>query len=171
MIKPISIRSQEFHSGDIQLLLRKSQELLKNQKSILNFDNPWNLSDDEYRWLTSLSRDEFDDLVKIISSSNIRNSSNRSIRTCVGLYLCKLRLGISNRLLAYMFHLPDKRTVSRIIDSARQATLASFVLNHLGFPHVTRNDVINHHTSTIARQLISSGDDSTAIIVIDGTYI
>jgi hypothetical protein len=70
-----------------------------------------------------------------------------------------------------MFHLPDKRTVSRIIDSARQATLASFVLNHLGFPHVTRNDVINHHTSTIARQLISSGDDSTAIIVIDGTYI
>ena len=107
--------------------------MLKNQKRIFNFDNPRDLSDDEYKLLTSLSRDDFDDIVHIISSSNIR--------MCVGLYLCKFRLGLSNRLLAYMFHLPDKRTVSQIIDSARQAASTTFVPKHFGFSHVTRKDV------------------------------
>lgn len=172
MIKPISIRTQELNSADVQLLLTKSQELLRNQKRIFNFDNPRDLRDDEYKLLTSLSRDDFDDIVHIISSSsNIRNSSNRSIRACIGLYLCKLRLGLSNRLLAYIFHLPDKRTVSRIIDSARQAASTTFVPKHLGFSHVTREDVIDRHTTTLARQLISDGGDSTAIVIIDGTYI
>ena len=159
------------NSTDVQVLLNKSQELLRNEKRRFNFDNPRDLSDDEYKLFTSLSRDDFDDLVHIISSSNIRNSSNRSIRTCIGLYLCKLRLGLSNRLLAYMFHLPDKRTVSRIIDSACQAALTTFVPKHLGFSHVTRKDVIDCHTNTLVRQLITDGSDNTAIVVIDGTYI
>ena len=69
-----------------------------------------------------------------------------------------------------MFQLPDKRTVSRIIDSARQAILKDFVPYNLGFEHITRRDVIDHHTTTIARELMS-GDNFTAIVVIDGTYI
>ena len=170
-IKPISIRTQELSSADVQLLLNKSQYLLKNEKTRFNFDNPRAISDDEYRLLTSLSRDNFDDIVNSISSSNIRNSSNRSIRTCICLYLCKLRLGLSNRLLAFMFQLPDKRTVARIIDSARQAAKSTFVPKYLGFSHVTRKDVIEYHTTTIARQLISGGSESTAVVVIDGTYI
>ena len=171
MIKPISIQTHELNSTDVQLLINKSQELLQNQKRRFNFDNPRDLSDDEYKLLTSLSRDDFDDIVRIISSSNIRNSSNRSIRTCIGLYLCKLQLGLSNRLLASMFHLPDNRTVARIINSARQAASTAFVPKHLGFSHVTRKDVIDHRTSTLGRQLISDGSDNTAIVVIDGTYI
>ena len=159
------------NSTDVQVLLNKSQEFLRNEKRRFNFDYPRDLSDDEYKLLTSLSRDDFDDLVHIISSSNIRNSSNRSIRTCIGLYLCKLRLGLSNRLLAYMFQLPDKRTVSRIINSGRQAASTTFVPKHLGFSHMTGKDVIDRHTSTLARQLISDGSDNTAIVVIDGTYI
>ena len=70
-----------------------------------------------------------------------------------------------------MFRLPDKRTVSRIVDSARQTALTSFVPKHLRFSHITRKDVIDRHTSTLARQLISDGSDNTAIVVIDGTYI
>jgi hypothetical protein len=141
------------------------------KKKRFNFDNPRDLTDDEYRLLTSLSRDDFNALVDIISSSSIRNSSNRSIRTAVGLYLCKLRLGLSNRFLACMFQLPDKRTVSRIIDSARQAISKSFVPNNLGFEHITRQDVIDHHTTTIARELMCGGGSETAILVFDGTYI
>lgn len=170
-IKPISIRIEEFNSADVQLLLNKSQELFKNKKNKFNFDNLRDLNDEEYRLLTSLSRADFDDIVDMISAADIRNSSNRSIRTCVGLYLCKLRLGLSNRLLAYMFNLPDKRTVSRIIDSARQAASITFVPKNLGFSHVTRKDVIDCHTSSLARQLISGGDLNTAIVVIDGTYL
>ena len=70
-----------------------------------------------------------------------------------------------------MFRLPDKKSVSRIIDSARQAILKSFVPYNLGFGHVKRQDVIDHHTTTIARELMCGGDSNTAIVVVDGTYI
>jgi hypothetical protein len=141
-IKSFFIRQQELDSSDVHLMLSKSQKLFENEKTRFSFDNPRDLSDDEYRLLTSLSRDEFNDLVDIISS-----------------------------FLASMFHLPDKRAVSRTIDSARQAILKTFVPNHLGFGHVTRQDVIDRHTTTIARELMCGGSSSTAIVVIDGSYI
>ena len=71
-----------------------------------------------------------------------------------------------------MFQLSDKRTVSKTINSARQAILKNFVPYNLGFKHVTRQDVIDHHTITIVRELMCDGDGSnTAIVVVDGTYI
>jgi len=170
-IKPLSIRQQELNSSDVQLLLSKAQMLFENGNKRFNFDDTRDLTDDEFRLLTSLSRNDFNDLVNIASSSSIRNSSNRSIRTAIGIYLCKLRLGLSNRLLASMFRLPDKKSVSRIIDSARQAILKSFVPYNLGFGHIKRRDVIEHHTTTIARELMCGGDSNTAIVVVDGTYI
>ena len=170
-IKPFAIRHQQLNSCDVQLRLSKAQNLFKNEKKRFSFDDPRDLNDDEYRLLTSLSRNDFNELVEIISSSGIRNSCNRSIRTAIGIYLCKLRLGLSNRLLACMFQLPNKRTVSRIIDSARQAISKDFVPSNLGFGHVTRQDVIDHHTTTIARELMCGDGSNTAIVVIDGTYI
>ncbi|CAF3534090.1 unnamed protein product [Rotaria socialis] len=135
-IKPFSIRYQELSSSDVQLLLNKAQTLFENGKKRFSFDDPRDLNDDEYCLLTSLSRDNFNDFVQIVSSSTIRPSCNRSIRTAVGIYLCKLRL------------------------------------DNLGFGHVTREDVIGHHTTTIARELMCGGDSTdTAIIIIDGTYL
>ena len=101
----------------------------------------------------------------------MRNSCNRSIRTAIGIYLCKIRLGVSNRLLACMFQLPDKRAVSRTIDSAPQAILKDFVPYNLRFEHTIRLDVIDHHTTTIARELMCGDRFNTAIVVIDGTNI
>ena len=45
------------------------------------------------------------------------------------------------------------------------------MLQNLGFGHITRDDVIHHHTTTIARELMCGGTSNTAIVVIDGTYI
>ena len=170
-IKPVSIRQQELNSSDVHLLLNKSQILLQNQNKRFNFDNLRDLSDDEYHLLTGLSKYDFNELVDIVSTSNIRNSSNRSIRTAIGIYLSKMHLGLSNRLLASMFLLSDKTNLSQIIDSARQALLTSFVPQNLGFGHITRDDVIHNHTTTIARELMCGGTSNTAIVVIDGTYI
>ncbi|CAF1302587.1 unnamed protein product, partial [Rotaria sordida] len=99
-IKPVSIRQAELNSADVQLLLNKSQIILENHNKKFNFDDLRGLTEDEYRLLTSLSKDDFNEFVKIVSLSGIRNSSNRSIRTAIGIYLCKIRLGLSNRLLA-----------------------------------------------------------------------
>ena len=170
-MKPFAIRHQELNYSDAYAILSKSQQLFVNVKRRFNFDGPRGLSDDEYHLLTSLSKDDFNELIAIISSVSIRNSSNRSIRTAVGVYLCKLYLGLSNRLLACMFQLPDKRTVSKTINSARQLILNNFIPYNLGFKYVTRQDVIDYHTTTIVRQLMCDGEGSnTAIVVIDGSY-
>ncbi|CAF2146091.1 unnamed protein product [Rotaria magnacalcarata] len=149
-IKPFSIRYQELSSSDVQLLLSKAQTLFEDVS--------------QGTTLMILS--------KSFSSSAISPSCNRSIRTAVGIYLCKLRLGISNRLLACMFQIADKQTMSRIINSARQAIVKSFLPDNLGFGHVTREDVIGRHTTAIARELMfGGGSTDTAIIIIDGTYL
>ena len=153
------------------MLLNKSQKLFENGRKRFNFDDPRDINDDEFGLLTSLSRDAFNELVETVSSSNIRNSCNRSIRTAIETYLCKLRLVLSNRLLACLFQLSDKRIVSRIIDSARQAILTHFVPYNLEFQYMSREDIITHHTTTIARKLMCDGNPDTAILVIDGTYV
>lgn len=172
LVKPFAILNAQLSSADVQLLLCNAQKLLQNDKKRFSFDDPRDLNDDDYRLLTGLSRNNFDDFVQIITPSTIRTSCNRSVRTAVGIYLCKLRLGVSNTMLACMFQIVDKRSVSRIINSARQAILKGFVPTNLGFGHVTRDDVIYRHTTTIARELMCGGESTdTAIIVLDGTYL
>ena len=86
-IKPFAIRHQELNSSDVYAILSKSQQLFVNVKRRFNFDDPRGFSDDEYHLLTSLSKDDFNELIEIVSSASIRNSSNRSIRTAIGIYL------------------------------------------------------------------------------------
>jgi len=169
-IAPSSIRYEKLGSDDIQLLITKWQMLFERQKR-LDFDNAQSLSDDEYKTFTSLSKSQFDDLVSQISEYSIRNSSNRSIRTAIAILLCKLRLGLSNDMLAILFQLPDKRAVSRALESARGALMNDFVPHNLGFNHITRRKIIDQHTSTIAQQLMCDSKSDKAIIVVDSTYI
>ena len=169
-IAPCFVQMKKLNAGDIQLLLSKWQMLYQDKKR-LDFDNSHSMSDNEYRVLTSLSKSQFDDLIGQISPARIRNSSNRSIRTAVGILLCKLRLGLSNQLLAILFELPDKKTVSRTIESARTALISEFVPFNVGFNHISRREIIDQHTTTIAKQLMCDNDNDTAVLVIDSTYI
>ncbi|CAF1493570.1 unnamed protein product, partial [Rotaria magnacalcarata] len=129
------------------------------------------LSDDEYQILTSLTKVQFEDLASYLFDSNIRNSSNRSIRTALAILLCKLPLGLSLNILAVLFQLPDKKTVSRSLKTVRTALMTRFVPSNLGFNHITRQEIIDQHTSTMARRLMCDAESNTAIVVIDGTYL
>jgi len=107
-IAPYSTQMKKLNAGDVQLLVSKWQMLYEDKKR-LDFDNSQSMSDNEYQALTSLSKSQFDDLIGRLSESKIRNSSNRSIRTAIAILLCKLRLGLSNQLLAILFELSDKK--------------------------------------------------------------
>lgn len=169
-IKPLTIQYKEFDSNDVQLIFNKWQMFFQQLRRF-NFDDQRSLTDTEYRRLTSLSKDQFDDLMDQISTDDIRNSSCRSIRTAIAILLCKLRLGLSNELLAIFFQLPNRRAVARSIESARRALLNTFFQTNVGFNHVSRDQIIRHHTSSIARKLLCEDDQETAIVVADGTYL
>jgi hypothetical protein len=169
-VAPSLIQYKKFTSSGVQLLITKWQMMFEKQKR-LDFDNAQSLTDDEYKIFTSLSKSQFDDLISQIFKSDIRNSTNRSIRTAIAILLCKLRLGLSNSMLAILFQLPDKKAISRALDSARGALMSDFVPHNLGFNHITRQEIIDQHTSTIAQQLMCDGKSNKAITVIDSTYI
>ncbi|CAF4409306.1 unnamed protein product [Rotaria socialis] len=157
ILSPFTIQYKQFSSGDVQLLLSIPQQLFQKQKR-LYFDDPLLLSDDEYRALITLSKDQFNDLIS-------------SIRTALALLLCKLRMGPTNKLLSILFQLPDAKIVSRSLESARSALMNTFVLLNLGLSHIVRQEIIDQHTSAVARQLACGGERDKAIFVVDGTYI
>ncbi|CAF4871782.1 unnamed protein product [Rotaria socialis] len=107
ILSPFTIQYKQFSSGDVQLLLSIPQQLFQKQKR-LYFDDPLLLSDDEYRALITLSKDQFNDLISYI-----------------------LKYDISYEI----------------------------------------QEIIDQHTSAVARQLACGGERDKAIFVVDGTYI
>ena len=136
----------------------------------LNFEDTTYLTSDNYYVLTGLNRRDFNNLCSCIPPSSLRNTQNRTARVAVACLLVKLRLGISHQVLAALFSFPDKVTVSRVIHSARKALIAHFVPRFLGFQHISRREVIEWHTRSLAMELLSDQPDR-AILILDGTYI
>ncbi len=100
----------------------------------------------------------------------MRNSNIRSIRVAVAIFCAKMRLGLSNHVLATMFHIYDRRAVSRIIHQVTDALIKDFVPAHLGFRHISRQTVLKLHQTTIANVLLTD-DDQQVVVVMDGTYL
>ena len=93
----------------------------------LDFDSPTRLASDNYYVLTGLIRKDFDNLCSYLPPVSLRNTQNRTAHTAVPCLLMKLRLDISNQVLATLFSFPDRRTVARTIHSARKALVGHFV--------------------------------------------
>jgi len=138
------------------------------KKRSLDFDTPGALNDVDYHRLTGISARDFNNLVTYISDK-IRSSSIRSVRTCLALFLIKLRTGMSHSILSSLFGI-QRRTIGKSIHSARKALMEDFVPNHLGLNHITRDDFIRLHTRDMAKNLFAEGKD-VAILVADGTYM
>ena len=156
-----------FNRTDIVTLLenvRKTFSLSSND----NFENLQLLSDSVCYSLTGLSKEHFEDVVSHLSS--LRNSSVRTIRTCVAILLTKLRTGLPNHLLGVIFSL-TKDQIQRCIHSGRTCLMQDFVPVHAGFHHISHADFVTQHTTPLSKKLFSSNSDDAAIVVLDGTYI
>ena len=111
-----------------------------------------------------LSKSQFDELILQISQSKIRNLCERSICTAIAILLCKFPLSSSNKLLAVLFELPNKRTVSLVLESATSVLMSEFVPYNLGLSYISCREIINRRTTNIAKQLVFGNDNNTAVI-------
>ena len=100
----------------------------------------------------------------------MRNSDVRSVRVALAVFLAKMRLGLSNRVLACLFHLKSKRTVSRIFHQIREALMKSFVSLNLGFEHIKREEILSSHQIVVATELLTNKPDQI-VLIADGTYL
>ena len=69
-----------------------------------DFDNNA-LENNDYLNLFGLARAQFDDLCAHIHPGSLRDTKLRSIRTCVGILLTKLKTGMSKNVLSTIFFL------------------------------------------------------------------
>lgn len=158
-----------FNHSDLMSLITEIRDIaIKGNEKRIDFDNDKSLSDSDILTLTGISRRNLDDLCLEVQGQ-LRESSTRSVRTCLGIFLTKLRTGMPNKMLSTLFNL-GRDSVRRAIASARKYLLQHFVPSHLGFQHISREEVISSHTRPLAQSLFGQGMHP-AILVADGTYI
>ena len=144
-IHPREIIHKSFSSSDILTWFDKFRNHC-NSIRCFDFDLPFAMSEFDCYNLTGLTKLNFEHLIKLLVDSNIKHSYNRSPRNAVGLYLTKLRLGISNKVLTTIFQFSNPKVVSRTITAVLQAILTHFVPYYLGFNNISRQEVINNHS-------------------------
>ena len=169
IVRPYKITNTPFSSIDVIIWFDKFRDHY-NSVRYFDFDLPFTMSDSDCYNLTGISKLNFEHLIQLLADSSIKHSSNRSFRNAVGLFLTKLRLGISNKVLTTIFQFANPQAVSRTLCAVRQAMLSNFVPHYLGFNHISRQDVINNHSSPLATRLLTK-HSNTAVLVIDGTYL
>jgi hypothetical protein len=132
-------------------------QILFGYQTNFNFDNSQSLSDDKYELFTSLTKFQFGDLPWDIYPNPIFViiGTDSSELRLITILLYKLRLGLLNTLLVVLFQSPNKRAVSRSLESV------------LGFNHITCHEVIHQHNSTIVPPLMCANEPDRAIFVMD----
>ena len=88
----------------------------------------------------------------------------------MAVFLAKMRLSLSNQVLAILFQLKDKRTVSHMISQVRTALMKDFVPLHLGLDHIDRVTTINKHQTAIAN-ILHTTKPQQLCVVADSTYL
>ncbi|CAF2201363.1 unnamed protein product [Rotaria magnacalcarata] len=168
-VRPFKITDVDFSSTDILTRLNKFRDYY-NSIRYFDFDPPFTMSEFDCYNLIGLSKSNFEDLIQSLTHSKINHSHNRSLRNAVGLFLTKLRLGISNKVLTTLFQFSNQKAVARTLDAVREVMILNFVPHHLGFNHISRQDVISSHSSPLATRLLTD-QPNTVVLVIDGTYL
>ena len=87
---------------------------------------------------------------------NLRNIHIRSVRNALAVFYMKMRLSISNRVLASLFHLTNEQAISQVIRLMREALVQDFTAHHIGLQHIDRQTVLNHHRTSMATKLFTT---------------
>ena len=86
----------------IDLLKKIRTVALQNEHSKIDFDSDNALSSSNFANLTGISNESFDELCSYIKEY-VRNTPTRTSRTSLGIFLFKMKFGISNKVPSTIF--------------------------------------------------------------------
>ncbi|OWF49584.1 uncharacterized protein LOC110451517 isoform X2 [Mizuhopecten yessoensis] len=152
-----------------ELLHKLRTFAIQTEKSRIDFDSDEALTASDFINLTGITKANFTDLYTYIKDL-VRNTPARSTKTSLGIYLFKMKSGISNKVLSTVFNI-TKSSIRRAVSSVRMALMQSFVPQNLGLSHISREQIIRNHTRPLAQTLFGDISNTQAILVLDGTYI
>lgn len=139
----------------------KQQKDLHKLRDAIEDDGMGSILQTNCKQWTGLNRDEVMSLLAELPSISLKRKGHMMLFV----YLLKLRTGESDERIASLLNL-ERSSVSKYLNAARTAMSSEFTPNHLGFRHLTRQQLIERHTPT---SKILFGNN--VVLIWDGTYI
>ncbi|XP_025994034.2 uncharacterized protein LOC113004570 [Solenopsis invicta] len=128
----------------------------------------FSLSEERIKTFTGLTWKNLIQLKKMMTS--IRNSECRNILQAIVIFLFKLCSGNSNSMIAAILGLQYDQQVSMCSESVIKSFEKDILPIYFGFKAFSRNDLIQNHTSVMARKLYDIKEDQL-VLICDGTYL
>jgi len=134
--------------------------------NVLNFDL---ISDRRCLALTGLTVEQLHDLPS--KFSNFKPPVKHPIKTCIGFYLMKLRMGLSGEELGALYGAISIYQIREMIKFVRDLLFEELTPLYLGTKQgITRAEIIENHTTKMAQVLLAA-HCSAVISIWDATYI
>lgn len=142
-----------------------------NKHINVRYENETDFSDDEFKYLTSLTKAQFNELYEYCDPIRVQGGARYIKKIHLITFLCKLRQGITDELLKMIFQYSTRQSVSLVISTVRQSLALRFVSENIGFGAIDRNTFIQRHVTDFSNRLYNPQPETRrAIVVIDGTY-
>lgn len=135
-----------------------------NYKKTINFFE--NMTSDRLYSLTGLYKNQFDDLCNVVCGKSFQSVNNKD---AIGFYLVKYRLGLSIKKTCDIANICSYFQAKQLIIKVREVLIEKLVPLNLGFQHLSRQEIIEKHTTILSKKLFNVGRNSLAV-VWDGTY-
>ncbi|XP_023311694.1 uncharacterized protein LOC111692151 [Anoplophora glabripennis] len=150
-----------------QLLGNLRREAQANDKLF----NPNKLSEEEFMCLFSLNKVDFAYLLTFCDpvphERGVRHISSKDLMT----FLCKMRQGLSDKLLATLFNYSSRQAVTLAVGKVRTSLAMRFVPENIGTAAITREQFIARHVTPFANELYNNEPAVPKVIVVcDSTY-
>lgn len=136
-----------------------------------NFTNKNSFSDEEFRIISPVSKQQFDEIVTYCDPIPQLNGRRYIKEKDVLLFLCKLRQELPDDFLKLLFKYNSRQAVSLAVANVRQSLMLRFVPENIGLGAITREGYIQRHVTDFANTLYNPDvEDRQIIVYIDGTY-
>lgn len=135
------------------------------------FNDENSFSDDEFKCLTSLTKEQFRELFTFCALDPELVRQRHATKKHLLTFLCKLRQGLSDEFLTVTFNYSCRQNTSMAITVVRQLLMKRFVPSNIGFAAITRQQYIERYVTDFTNALYNpEPNDRKAIAYIDGTY-
>lgn len=164
-------RPYHLHGLQLQNFLQGLRE--SATRPDLDFNDEQSFTEDEFRSISPITREQFQDLFTYCDpvlepNQGIRRYINKKDLLT---FLCKLRQSLSDDFLKVIFRYSSRQQVSMVIATVRKSLLIRFVPENIGVNCITREAYINRHVTEFTNHLYNpQPENPVAIAYIDGTY-
>ena len=143
-------------------------DMLNKKKAVAPDSYFLNLDPTRIFTILGITKDQLISVLNRIDFTSYKSSV--PFEDACGFYLSRLRTGLSVRKLLALIPIGSYCTVTRCINQVRALLTESFVKRNLGIGTISRKRFIQEHTTQLSKDLFDV-DDSSVIVVLDGTYV